>query len=749
VTHRRIFIVSLIALAFLPCAAAGQATSVRGTVLAAESDAPLVGATVRALRSGRSSSTDRMGRFSLWVDHLPDTLVAAFIGRLPDSVALDSVPPGTIRIVLVQAPTYLTDITVTAASPSGSDEITSLGRWQLSMDAVRAVPPAIESDVFRAFSLVPAVSFSSPLSARPIIRGYDASESSFRIDGHEVLNLYHIGRAFSAFPADAAQQVSVSASPPPVSEGGTLAGIVEVTGQSGAVEGIDGGVDLSFVSASGWLGGGSAVRGFGAARAVHLSSISVVSSQTVPYDFQDFYASAVVAGKNGPQGRITAFASRDHLLDRDIGSGMDWNNLLLGTRWNVMSGRTTTLTALSSATRFGEDVSDIQARRSRLDLRNRFARFATGMELGVRTPSSRISFGTTVGARQVSNRITPLSGDDFAATDLEVRRVEVGGYAEWSRNLGSGVFQVGARVDAAGGAHVFQPRARVQFPLFKGLSLSLGAGRTGRLHHLVSDPQSEPDIAFYDFWLSAGENGVPIPKVDHASVDVDGANGSLVWRVSGYLSGATGLAELRPVTEPSVAGSSQFRYGRGRTAGLEIQLGIQSKSDRASSLSLTYVLSRSERNWGQGWVPWTQDRRHLLRGLGYLRLSGRWSWYSAFEATSAIPLTLVDQVIFLDNPPDTSLGFPGFLYGRENSARGSGTARADVGLKFGFRGFGRSRATLGISVINIGFGPVAPLKVSTPIPEPGGVGEPDNIRVRYERLFNLPAIPTLTLRMEF
>ena len=341
-------------------------------------------------------------------------------------------------------------------------------------------------------------------------------------------------------------------------------------------------------------------------------------------------------------------------------------------------------------------------------------------------------------------------GDDFAATDVEVSRVEFGGYGEWSRSLGLAVLQLGARVDAAGGAHVFQPRARIQFPLSKTLSLSLGAGRTGRLHHLVSDPQPEPDIAFYDFWLSAGENGVPIPKVDHASVDLDGAKGSLAWRVSGYLSRASGLAELRPVTEPSVAGASQFRYGRGRTAGLEIQLGIQSRDERANSLSLIYVLSGSQRDWGQGWTPWTLDRRHLLRGLGYLRLSRRWSVYGAFEATSAIPLTLVEQVIFIDRAPgDTALGSPAFVYGPENSARGSGTARADLGVKFGFKGFGKSRATLGISVINVGFGPVAPLEAASPGFELGIPGQPDQVRVRYERLFDLPAIPTVTLRMEF
>ena len=81
--------------------------------------------------------------------------------------------------------------------------------WIVNGAATRAVPAAVEPDAFRVLRLVPAVSFSSILSARPLIRGIDADDAGFAIDGHEVINLFHIGRFFSAFPALGVGKVSI------------------------------------------------------------------------------------------------------------------------------------------------------------------------------------------------------------------------------------------------------------------------------------------------------------------------------------------------------------------------------------------------------------------------------------------------------------------------------------------------------------------------------------------------------------
>jgi hypothetical protein len=624
--------------------------------------------------------------------------------------------------------------------------------------SARGVPPAIETDVFRALSLVPAVSFSTPLSARPVIRGYDAGEASVRIDGFEVLNLYHLGRVFSAFPADAASQVSLATAPSSVTTGGTLSGTVDVTGQDGEPGHLNGGLDLSLASLAAWAGGGhGATHGFAAFRAIHFSVINAIKPGSVPYDFQDFYANTLFSHNGRPAARITAFASRDHLFDRDLGTGMDWSNLLLGIRWPILDDGQRTASLWASANRFAEDAADVPARATRLNLRNRFDRLAAGADGTLQGPATRLAFGFSAGMRSIANRIAPLSGAEFPATDIVGRRLAWNAYAEVTGTLGLASLQGGIRMDAAGATRAWEPRARLAVPLGPGAALGAAVGRTAMLYHLVSDPHSEPDLAFYDFWLSAGEGGVPVPVIDHGTIDLDIARGSLAGRLALFASLGRGLVELRPASDQRPEVNTPFRYGRSRGSGLELQLALRGDSVRANALSVSYVLSRAQRDWDGQWVPWSLDRRHLFRLDARRSFGKHWSASVAFEAMSGPPLTPVDGVLIVGLPDptghgvtrDSGLGLgPAYVYGEENSARSSGTVRLDLAARYTFPGPGKSRMTLGFSVLNAGFGPVAPLRPNDAGFDPSDSGVLHG-RVRYERVFDLPAVPSLTLRIEF
>ncbi len=78
---------------------------IRGQVLASENDQPLSGAEIYALRSRRGAETDRHGRFVLWLRVIPDTLIAHFIGRAPDTVVVsDSAAAGGAVVFHLQSP---------------------------------------------------------------------------------------------------------------------------------------------------------------------------------------------------------------------------------------------------------------------------------------------------------------------------------------------------------------------------------------------------------------------------------------------------------------------------------------------------------------------------------------------------------------------------------------------------------------------------------------------------------------------
>ena len=258
------------------------------------------------------------------------------------------------------------------------------------------------------------------------------------------------------------------------------------------------------------------------------------------------------------------------------------------------------------------------------------------------------------------------------------------------------------------------------------------------LHQFVADAASEPDLAYYDYWVPAGRLQQPTPTVDQAAIDFRWHRGPAAFRATGYVSTGRGLLEVRPVSDQGT-GDGLFRTGRSRTAGLELQwtLSPPGRPDRVASL--TYVLSQSQRDWGTGWVPWGLDRRHVARLQLASTIARRWRVDILADATSGPPFTPVLGALSL---PLWSAGT--FTYGRENSVRDISRVRADAGFTHHFNGPGTSRFFWGISLINLSWGPIAPLLPRSNIPF-----EADGSPLGYERIRRIPVIPTLTLRLEF
>jgi hypothetical protein len=708
-------------------------TLVRGTVTEKGRDAPIAGALISARGAGVSVTASRSGRFVLSVP-TPDTLLIAAIGYLPQTAFVSGTDPVALTIELIRSPVPLSDIMVSA--PRTGADLETLGKWTAPREAMRAVPFAVETDVFRSLSLVPAVTFSTPLSARPLVRGYDAGSSTLRVDGFEVINLYHIARAFSSFPAEASERVSVSSAPQGSSQGSSLNGVIDITGRSAESEALSGGAELSLGSAAGWLGRNQSPRWFGAGRIAALSiTNAAVPGQVFPYGFGDLYGKLLLP----KGGQLSVFLTRDKLGSRDDGTGADWGSALAGTRWPLLARGATLIEASASASAFQLDVENLQIASRITDVRNRFGRVTAGFDASHRIGGTRIGAGIALGYRSISNRIAERSAAPAGGVDLRLDRPEPSGYLEASHTVGGVTVEAGIRADSDGSQVAVQPRFRLGFSPAPQVTVGVAAGRNARLFQLVSDPLSEPDLDFVEYWMGAGERGIPVPVVDHLSAEVTATSGLIHARMSLFASRGRGIAELVPEGERFPGDTTRFRFGRSRTMGAELQVGIRGTERRSSSLSLTYVLSASERNFGSGWMRWRMERRHLVRLLGQTRISTRWTLFGAVEAATGTPFTPVDRIIYIQRPDDPTFVAAAFLPGRENSARGGGTLRSDLGARFSFGGPGRTRMALGLSVTNLGFGAVAPT-VFEPVPGP---------RVSYKRLFDLPAIPTATLRIEF
>ena len=751
-------------MALVTLAAALGTETVRGTVVAAEGSTPIANASIVARRGPSATTSDRLGRFTI-VAGFPDTLVITAIGWRPDTIPIPTPLPMHLVVVLERAPVIISDL-IAAASATPSLDLSDHGRWQMPMAAARTVPPAVETDVYRALALIPAISFSSPLSARPLIRGYDAQEVTTRIDGFEVLNLYHMGRIFSSFPADAAEELTVSAAPYTAAHGGSTAGVIDITGRTGRADRFQAGGGLSYGSLSGYAGGGNArVRYFGNARVFYWKSLELLPSLDIPYHFEDLYGGLVVGPADRPRGRLTVFATQDRAGPTGGNrTFLHWDNAMLGGRWRLKDGGRTTVEVSSTAAHFGQTGEDVPGLHSiaNANLRNRFTRVAVTADLVAVFEKTRVASGMAVGWRNVVNQIVdaPLDfnpdPDPFGAprASIDVDRLEVGGYASVSRRLGRFTAEAAVRVDAAGSETSIEPRLHARWSPSQPIELSAAAGRTSRLFHLLGDARSEPDFDFLDFWLPAGDS-VPTAQADHLTVDLNLDLAPFLARISVFGSRGSGIGEVTPETAQRPSGPFEFfRFGRSRTRGVEAQLAYRGGPNRPHSLSVSYAAGRSERDWGLGWVRWSLDRTHQVRGFGQIKLGGV-TWFGAVDAATGAPITPIDFI--LDDttapgqPPIVVPGraVPSAGYGRENTAATSGTFRIDAGLGYSFGGPSGRRFTLGASVINLLATAVSPFGYV----QGSGDGPPAVDRqgrpTPYRRLFSLPPIPTVTLRAEF
>ena len=720
-------------------------------IVSAASDAPVSEAVVRSWRLQRTQPADRTGTVRFGFLPRPDTLLVAALGFRPETLAVRD--ESLLTVGLMPHPVTLADLTVAAGAPQSLSPAGS-GGWTIPAAAIRALPAAIEPDPIRALAAIPSVTFSSPLSARPLLRGYGAGETVTRLNGFELINPYHLGGTFSSFPADATEDMTVAmaTTSDPLQPG--LGGTVDIRGR--ATRGPDApavALAMSVASASASLALRTPAPAFAAYRTAYLGAVTGLLAERIPYTLQDAYSRLRLGLGASRTWDLTLYGSRDLLGDRTNGQGTETWNLLTGNRWRLAEGPSGSLDLFASGNRAATFATDVRARNSSIDLTQRFDRVSAGATATLTGQPLGISLGASVDWRHVSGLITPRSGEDYAADTTDSRLLE--GHAFLAGRLDLH----GARLEGALGASVsreaarIQPSARASVDLSSTAVVSLAAMRACRLYQFIYDEQPEPAYINPTFWLDADGRLVPVPCVNHLAGDVDYVRAEWSVHASGYGSRGQGLAELTPISDQRT-GVPPFRYGSSRTVGLELRAAVKPAWAAGASTALTYVWARSDRRWdGGGWVPWMLDRRHTLR-LQVDAPVGNWRLSAVGEYQSGQPLTSVAEVVWTDPAAPRGIAPPSripiaYRYGAEGGARGAGTLRCDVAARVAFRGPGASRIELGFSVLNAGFGPVAPDVPVSPSDLLGAPGAFSSSGVRYVRRFGLPAIPSVTARVEF
>ena len=710
---------------------------VTGRVVDSVTAAAIAEVRVRAVGTGSETVTARDGRFTILLNLPADTLLITALGYAPTMVV---VAGGDSVVIRLSSAAVVSELTVTAARHGAL--LGASGRQAIDDSIARVLPLALEPDAFRILAILPSVSFGSILSARPQLLGGSEDDTGFAIDGHSVLNPFHAGRFYAAFPSIAAASTDLELAPGDLALGGTTVGRVNVSGKrwndDRSTE-IQYGLGL-WSAMTGWSNDRTALTVAGRTlQGTVAGAAAAVADDEVDIAVGDIYARADI---DEFRSTITFFHARDRAGEVDDGFDPDpvtlhLSNTLIGLHSTLGASPRRLVSLRASHAVHRSDGMWIPARSTTVsaftNLRYRSAELQWQESFGRNGAGVEMVAGLT--NRRISNRVHPLDPLEIPPGGTEMTGTALHAGVGLRVPIGRLVLRGGLRADRFNGQTAVQPRLSARTVLGVNGWLELSHGRAASLMHLVSDASTEPKLAFYDYWQVAGQEGIPTAAVTHTALELGRTQERFGYRVRAYRSTGGGTLDIdldhTPRDQPTL-----FRVGRTRSVGVEAA-GQWRAADHRWRLNASYLLSSSERNWGAGWVPARDDRRHRLRLNGAVDFGFNTVLATTVEAGSALPFTPYATVY--PNPQ---------TWGPENSGRGRASVRIDAALTHEFGGPFGSVMTLGASITNLSLGDQVLRE-----PSVKHVSNPDGTLreslITSEPLFWLPPFPSVLLRVRW
>jgi len=676
--------------------AASQPATLAGTVLDAETDAPLPLANVVLQDTDRGATTNEAGRFVL-ADLTPGryTVVVSYVGFDPArrEVQLKPGERRTLTVRLDPLQLEVQELTVTGTRVEAQD----LGATRITPQDVQNLPTVLEPDLFRALQLLPGVKSASDFSSGLYIRGGSPDQTLVLLDEAPIYNPTHVFGFFSTFHPDAIGDVTLYKGGYPAQYGGRLSGVVDVQTKRPSTGETEGSLSLGLLSArahvQGGFGGDSGAspdgRWFVSARRSTLepllSGLNGAGVDDIPEGFYFYDINAATSLQLTPRDRLSVslYNGRDQLdypflVDAafDVGYGnrsatLDWHHRFAsGTsmRWTAaVSHYHSDPTADFAGTAFVRDT-DV------LDVRLQGD--------GTWTPNDRhvLRAGATMGrfSSDVDNFFDGQRTYSPSATSYRTSAYLQDTYQPaWAPKL-TVTGGIRASYFERGDYYRLSPRLSLEYQLADPVRLQAGYGR---YQQYLTAATSELFSAF-DFWLTtAGQ--VPPAYGDQVLAGIKTQpTARLELDAEVYYRTMRRLFEfdrLRP-DYTGLDDADVFQFGSGEAYGLETTL--RRTRGRLNGF-VAYTLSRTTRTFevlSETSFPPRYDRTHDLTAVANLDLSENWRLTTVFTyATGQAYTEPTGYFKTLDDP---------FLSGARtsfqaayNNARLPAYHRLDIGVR--------------------------------------------------------------------
>jgi len=630
--------------------------SINGYVTDSQSGETLIAANIAILDTGRGTSSNTSGYFSLTnIEPGTYTLIATFIGyqRFEREVTITAGENLRLNIELIPEDIQLEELVV--ESTAEREEQRNIGRAQVTTELIKDVPSIIEPDVFRSVQLLPGVKAASDFSSGLYIRGGGPDQTLILLDETTVYNPTHFFGFFSTFNPDAVKDIRLFKGGYPAEYGGRLGSVLTVFNKDGNRNETEGTVSLGLLASRASIEGpysrGSWML---AVRRSTLEPVLAVLRQSVDnvpdlFYFYDINGKLNFDATENDRFSVAFYSGNDNVslpFQEDATIRLNYGNQTVSGKWRkIISERLFSSVTLTGSRYFNQPGFEIGGTPFESD--NKIYDFSMKGDL-----EYLINDRNTLSAGVWSGILTLKYSDRFDNQSTFSNRIQstyLSAYLqdEWRPNRKWNI-NGGLRLNSfsEGNFNRLEPRLSVEHRPFSNLRIQAAYGRYYQYLTLITNEA----FSGFDIWLTSDE-GVPPSFGDQfvlgfKTIPFEGYGFDLEF----YYRTMRDLFELDPFVSDA-AGldyTELFRFGDGYAYGAELFL--EKQLGRFTGF-IGYTFGITQRkfpgfngeildNPSRGrFYPPKYDRTHDANIVSSYQLSNKWSVSAVFNFASGQPYT--------------------------------------------------------------------------------------------------------------
>ncbi len=225
-----------------------QQVTVSGFLSDNKSGEKLIGATVLDEQSGKGTSTNVYGYYSLTLPKGKVKLRFSYTGFQTIYKELELEEDTKLNIG-VEESIELKEFKVIGTESEKIQEKTQMSTIDVSMEKVKSLPVLLgETDVMKTIQLLPGVQSGSEGSSGLYVRGGGPDQNLILLDGVPVYNASHLFGFFSVFNADAINSVQLIKGGFPSRYGGRLSSVIDIRMKEGNMKEFHGEGSIGVIS---------------------------------------------------------------------------------------------------------------------------------------------------------------------------------------------------------------------------------------------------------------------------------------------------------------------------------------------------------------------------------------------------------------------------------------------------------------------------------------------------------------------